>query len=277
MSTVPSILLSTPPSTSSSDGPSSRSSAAEEIKMEMRHSCYNSDVVHLVNSDHNCTLVMVKTRKSALCCIQLYNSSEVKHEDEPVLWCAINATTEDSYSNKESNSTGLEHRLNSITSQIRLTLSHTYSLIDSTRCGLLCAYVLYIMCSAAQFLRLGVRIDVRMEPDKLITELWATSVLRPAATSLCGLTDVTHFPHSPLPHHHPHHHQLLTSACTYQNSRPFTWIVLEGSYWSLPRLTSFQRLSYILMWRHCLRCGFVRTLMSWDFDVTHSGNIVSVF
>lgn len=156
MSTVPSILLSTPPSTSSSDGPSSRSSAAEEIKMEMRHLCYNSDVVHLVNSDHNCTLVMVKTRKSALCHIQLYNGSEVKHDDEPVLWCAINATTEDSYSNKELNfcfSTGLKYHLNSITSQIRLTFSHAYSLIDSTICGLGCAYVVYIMCSVTQILR----------------------------------------------------------------------------------------------------------------------------
>lgn len=44
-------------------------------------------------------------------------------------------------------------------------------------------------------------------------------------------------PPLPDPFHH-HHHQLPTSASTNQIPRPSNWMVLEGSYRSLPRLTS---------------------------------------
>lgn len=44
-------------------------------EMKMRHSCYNLDVVHLVNSDHRCMIVIVKTRNYALCRIQSYTTA----------------------------------------------------------------------------------------------------------------------------------------------------------------------------------------------------------
>lgn len=74
----------------------------------------------------------------------------------------------------------------------------------------------------------------------------------PAATALCGLTDVSHLP--PVApffffiiittiSYSPVHAQIRFQGCP-------LWMVLEGSHWSLPRLTSFWRLSYSIY-----RCG----------------------
>ena len=139
---------------------------------------------------------------------------------------------------------------------------HAQGLIDSTRCFSCTCLVQYVHSSLAQFLGSGLfdRWEFGNHRGALRLMDWSQTCSAPRPEAGCQRTVWINWCYTP-----PHPPYSVTFTMSYspvhaeiENSRPSTWIVLEGSQWSLPGVTSFW-LSYILTWRHCLPCGFLKS------------------